>query len=182
MIKAVPSKTLAATALGCWVLAEAMAQGGILGLRGQELKPCTTGSQEEAECWSNIGLTRAVEAESEPDQERKRALLLEAASAFAEALQLKPDWSGAANNLAQVYSSLGRDADAQGLFEKAVSSDTPLRPFYQRNYGDFLTRQGAWEQAAKQYRSAVAEARGDKQAHDSLVTILTQHSPEALLD
>jgi tetratricopeptide (TPR) repeat protein len=166
----------------CWVLVEAMAQGDTLGLRGQELEPCIAGSKDEADCWSNIGLARAAEAESEPEKQMKSGLLLTAAAAFAKALQLRPEWGGAANNLAQVYASLGRDAEAKVFFEKAVSSDAPLRPYYRRNYGDFLARLGAWELAAKQYRSAVEEARGDRQAHDSLVAILSRGRPEALLD
>lgn len=164
------------------MLVEAMTQGSSFVLRGQELEPCIKSGQEEAVCWTDIGLTRAMAAEGEPEKAKKNELLGAAAAAFTKALQLKPNWGGAANNLAQVYASLGRDAEAKSLFEKAVSSDAPLRPFYRRNYGDFLAKQGAWEVAAKQYRGAVEEARGDRQAHESLVAILARYRPEALLE
>jgi len=155
------------------------------------LENCGALAEGALDCWLSEGLARAIDAKSETDATRKKTLLTEAAFAFEQALILEPETGAALNNLAQVYADLGRDAEAERLFEKAVHLDilqleavsqrTPvLRSFYHRNYGDFLIRKGEWERAAVQYRQAVKEEPRDRQAHESLVNALVQHQPEAL--
>jgi tetratricopeptide (TPR) repeat protein len=134
------------------------------------------------DCWLAEGLAGALAAEPETDAVRKNARLEAAASDFREALKVAPDRGrGAAlNNLAQVLADLGRDAEAEPLFEQAAASEDPLRPFYRRNYGDFLASRGRWEGAVGQYRAGLEEQLSDQEAHESLVRLLVQHRPGAI--
>jgi tetratricopeptide (TPR) repeat protein len=130
------------------------------------------------DCWIAKGLESALAAEAQAD--RKQALLESAASAFEQALKLDPNRGAALNDLAQVDAELGRDADARQLFERAVALDAPLRPFYHRNFGDFLAARGEWDRAIAQYRATLDEQISDLQAHESLVAVYSQHRPDAI--
>jgi tetratricopeptide (TPR) repeat protein len=134
------------------------------------------------DCWLAKGLASAFGAEIETDDARKQTLLEDAASDFEQALALDPSRGATLNNLAQVDAGLGRDADARQLFERAVALDVPLRPFYRRNFGDFLAARGEWDRAIDQYRGALEEQLSDLQAHESLMAVLSQHRPEAIPD
>jgi tetratricopeptide (TPR) repeat protein len=141
-------------------------------------EPCA--GEGEVDCRISRGLESAVAAELETDTVRKNAFLGDAASDFQEALKLEPDMGAALNNLAQVLADLGRDAEAEPLFKRAIASEDPLRPFYRRNYGDFLASRGRWESAVDQYRAVLEEQPTDRQAHDSLVDLLSRHRPDAI--
>lgn len=130
--------------------------------------------------WLAKGLASALGAQVETDGVRKKALLEDAASAFGQALALDPDRGAALNNLAQVDAELGRNDEAERLFERAVALDVPLRPFYRRNFGDFLAARGQWDRAIEQYRGTLEEQLSDLQAHESLIAVLSQHRPDAI--
>ncbi|HEX3129717.1 MAG TPA: tetratricopeptide repeat protein [Thermoanaerobaculia bacterium] len=129
--------------------------------------PCS--GEGAFECWLSRGL-ESVAAEKLEDAEH----------AFRKAFELEPDRGEALNDLAQVLADLGRDAEAEPFFKQVVSLKDPLRPFYRRNYGDFLSARGRWEDAARQYRAALDERPADYQTHESLAALLSEHSPEAL--
>jgi tetratricopeptide (TPR) repeat protein len=131
------------------------------------------------DCWISKGLESALAAEAQAD--RKQALLESAASAFEQALKLDPNRGAALNDLAQVDAELGRDAEAETLFGRAVAlEETALRPFYHRNFGDFLAARGEWDRAIAQYRATLDEQLSDLQAHQSLVDVYSQHRPELI--
>jgi tetratricopeptide (TPR) repeat protein len=137
------------------------------------------------DCWLAKGLASAFRAETEMDGVKKKALLEDAASDFGQALALDPSRGAALNNLAQVDADLGRDADAQRFFERAVAlsaPNAPLRPFYRRNFGDFLAARGQWDRAIDEYRGTLEEQLSDVQAHESLMAVLAQRRPEAIPD
>jgi tetratricopeptide (TPR) repeat protein len=153
--------------LGLWMLAQApLAE--------------TCAGEGAVDCWLSAGLTRVFASKVEGDPARKQTLLKEAAQAFEQALDLDPTRGAALNNLAQVDADLGRDSDAERLFDQAVALDAPLRPFYRRNFGDFLAARGQWDRAISQYRATLEEQLSDLQAHESLVAVYSQHRPEAI--
>ncbi len=142
--------------------------------------PGTCAGDGAVDCWLAKGLASAFGAEIEADAARKKALLEDAESAFQQALALDPVRGAALNNLAQVEADLGHDTDAERLFERAVALDAPLRPFYHRNFGDFLTARGQWDRAIQQYRRSLEEQPSDRQAHESLAAVLSRHRPDAI--
>jgi tetratricopeptide (TPR) repeat protein len=155
--------------LGFWMLAQAPLAESCAG-------------EGAVDCWLAAGLTRVFASKVEVDPARRQTLLNEAAQAFEQALALDPVGGAALNNLAQVDADLGRDSDAEPLFERAVALDDPLRPFYRRNFGDFLAARGQWDRAISQYRATLEEQISDLQAHESLTAILSQHRPESIPD
>jgi tetratricopeptide (TPR) repeat protein len=128
--------------------------------------------------YSGLTLQRQA-AESTTNQTRIKRLG-EAAAFYERALEIDPGSGGSLNNLAQVYVDLGRDADAERVFERAVALDVRLRPFYNRNYADFLAHLGDWIRAEEHYRKALEEEPDDLQSHKSLVVVLSEHRPEGL--
>jgi len=126
-----------------------------------------------------LGLILQQQAAVQPE-DRRAELLTRAASQYERALEVNPQGGGALNNLAQIYAELHRDADAQRLFERAVALNVPLRPFYYRNYADFLASRGEWLRAAEHYRETLKEEPEDRQAHESLTAIYSQHLPDKI--
>ncbi len=128
-----------------------------------------------------LGLILQQQA-AEPSETRRAELLAAAAAQYERALVVDPQGGGALNNLAQVYADLGSDADARRLFEQAMALHVSLRPFYLRNYADFLASRGEWPRAAELYRETLNEEPEDRQAHDSLMVIYAQHEPDRIPD
>jgi tetratricopeptide (TPR) repeat protein len=148
-------------------------------LKGLEKDRASGGKQEYEFCFY-LGLSLQEQADEAADPPSRSAKLGEAASFYGRAAELNPERGAILNNLAQVYADLGREAEAEQLFERAVVLKEPLRPFFHRNYGDFLIRRGDWERAAENFRQTLEEKPDDRQAHTSLVEILSQHHPETL--
>jgi tetratricopeptide (TPR) repeat protein len=171
-------ETLSRTARAVLTVAASLA-GLLLPLRAGLSQDCAGSGEEKLTCWFHQGLDLQSQA-GEGIESPKSALLQSAALAYEQALALDPNRGATLNNLAQVYAGLGRDADAERLFVRAVALKDPLRPFYHRNFGDFLVHRGDWQRAAKSYRATLEENPGDRQAHTSLVEILSQHSPQAV--
>ncbi len=144
----------------------------------EEDRSSGTATELKLRFYSGLTLQRQA-AESTTDQARI-ARLGEAAGLYERALAIDPHSGGALNNLAQVYAGLGRDADAERIFERAVALDVRLRPFYNRNYADFLAHREDWTRAEEHYRKALEDAPDDLQAHESLVAVLSGHRPEGV--
>lgn len=157
----------------------AMLAGLLLPLRAGLSQDCAGGGEEELACWFRKGLELQSQA-GDAVESQKSAFLQSAALAYEKALALDPNRGATLNNLAQVDAELGRDADAERLFEHAVTLKEPLQPFFHRNFGDFLIGRGDWQRAAESYRATLEENPGDRQAQHSLMEILSQHSPQAL--
>lgn len=142
---------------------------------------CSGGGEEELACWFRRGLDLQSQADGAREQPESMAILLnKAALAYEKALAFDPERGPILNNLAQVYADLSRDTEAERLFERAVTPKARLRPFFRRNFGDFLVRRGDWQRAAENYRQTLEEKPEDLPAHTRLVEILSQHNPEAL--
>jgi tetratricopeptide (TPR) repeat protein len=139
-----------------------------------------SGTPQEFELRFYLGLTFQQQAEVELDSKDRALKLSEAATQYERALEVDSKGGGALNNLAQIYADLGRDADARRLFERAVALEVPLLPFYHRNYGDFLASRGEWLRAAEHYRATLQEEPEDRQAHESLTAIYSQHLPDKI--
>ena len=153
----------------------------LLPLQAGFSQDCAGSGEEKLTCWFRQGLDLQSQA-ADATEPQKSALLQSAALAYEKALALDPNRGATLNNLAEVYAGLGRDADAERLFNRAVALQEPLRPFYHRNFGDFLVHRGDWQRAAQSYRATLEENPGDRQAHISLMEILSQQSPQALPD
>jgi tetratricopeptide (TPR) repeat protein len=174
-------KTLNGNARAVLTIAVTLA-GLLLPLRAGLSQDCAGGGEAELACWFRHGLDLQSQAGDAKEPPQKMALIQGAALAYEKALALDPNRGATLNNLAQVYAGLGRDADAESLFKRAVALQEPLRPFFHRNFGDFLISRGDWQRAVESYRATLEENPGDRQAHTSLVEILSQHSPQALPD
>src|SRR5947208_4237955 len=174
--------------LGAWAQDDHLAEGIRLLSRGdfeaahESLLQELAGAKGEGELEVRfyLGLARQQQAQGETDDVLRRKHLAEAALEYRRALEIDPDRGSILNNLAQVYADLGQDSDAEALFQRAVALYVPLRPFFRRNYGDFLIRRGDWKRAAESYRQALEESPDERQAHTGLVEILSQHRPEGL--
>src|SRR5215210_6837061 len=143
----------------------------------QAQEACSGGGEEELACWFNRGLDLQKQADA---AEEKTPLLEEAASAYERALTIDPNRGTVLNNLAGVYDELGRDSEAEDLFERAVFQADKLQAFYRCNFGDFLVARGDSERAVGEYRKALEEVPDFFRAHEALTAILAQHSPKAL--
>jgi tetratricopeptide (TPR) repeat protein len=140
-----------------------------MGSRAIGQESCSGGGEQELACWFDLGLALQVQADSSQEPGLKSALLARAAAFYERALALDSNSGAVLNNLAQVYADQGREADAEPLFQRAIRLEVPLRPFFLRNYADFLRRRGDCELRPQDYP-----------AHEGLVTILSQHRPEEL--
>jgi len=150
-----------------------------------EQEPPNRAAIDSGEAEFSLGLLHQQEAETETNAEARRRKLEESASAYENVLRHQGSVTtrvrGATlNNLAQVYAGLGRDHEAEQLFEEAIALPDPLRPFFRRNFANFLLRQGEWVRAAAYYRKTLEEVPEDLQAHNSLISILSESRPEAI--
>ena len=105
---------------------------------------------------------RALVAESNDD-------LNEAAGHYESYLKLQPKTGSALNNLAQVYTRIGREGDASKLFARAVEVGDDMRGFYAYNYAEFLKERKVWGESAKYYRIALEEHPDHPEARQGLV-------------
>ena len=79
-----------------------------------------------------------------------------AEAAYRRALELKPDYSEAANNYGALLLELGRYAEAQAMFEKALEDVLYPTPHLARgNLGWALYKQGKTKEALENLRAAV---------------------------
>lgn len=124
-----------------------------------------------------LALKRQADRLDEPLRGEK---LREALAFYERAVALRPKRAAAQNNLAELYSDLGRYGEAAAAFEAAVQSENPLRPFYHRNYADFLAQQGEWTSAAAHYRRSLEGNPDDRLAHERITVILSLHFPSTL--
>lgn len=90
----------------------------------------------------------------------------EAADLFNQAIALRPAYMAPYEHFAEMYEEMGRFADADKHFQKAVSL-APLDKNARNKYGHFLLDQGRASEAREQFsRSAEADANSD--AYDNL--------------
>lgn len=173
-----PSKKKEAEGLGS--SGEEPGGGGQSPVQPQTSDMCSGTGEALLRCWFELGLRAQERAEREQDPARGE--FLEKARGFYElALRQDSNCGEVLNNLAGVYADLKRDEDAERLFQRAVApNDDKLRPFYRRNYGDFLLNLNLWERAAQQYRLALEEEPESFQTHQALVKVLSEHKPGAL--
>ena len=85
----------------------------------------------------------------------------EAADLFDQALAIRPNYMAPYEHFAEMYAEMGRFADADKQFQKAVSL-APLDTNARNKYGHFLLDQGRAPEAREQFaRSAEADANSD---------------------
>jgi tetratricopeptide (TPR) repeat protein len=142
------------------------------------LADCAGSREAQLECWFRRGLADQERAEEEPSGEERRRLLEASKDSYLRAYELDSQSGGVLNNLAVVLSLLGgekNDAAAREYFEKAVRLDHRLRPFYHRNYADFLRDRKDYDGAVSHYRAALNEEPQDYQAYQSLMGLFADN-------
>jgi Tfp pilus assembly protein PilF len=104
---------------------------------------------------NNLGLVRMKQKRND-----------EAADLFNQAIAIRPKYMAPYEHFAEMYSEMGRFADADKQFQKAVTL-APLDINARNKYGHFLLEQGRASEAREQFaRSAEADANSD--AYDNL--------------
>lgn len=99
-----------------------------------------------------MALTKQQQAKAPGNEQKAPDLLQEAANHYLRALALRPDAGSAMNNLAEVYSALGRNDEASKYFQAAVNLQDSRNSFYAKNYADHLARTGESSQALDYYK------------------------------
>jgi tetratricopeptide (TPR) repeat protein len=142
---------LLSLALGAnlFVNAGALAQGGLSARSGKVIALSEAGKYAEA-----IALAQAMASELEKSQPNSR------------------DYAGALNNLAQLYSETGRDAEAEPIYQRAIAvmerangRDSADIASELTNFAALYQRQGRDEAAEPLFKRALAlweRARGPK--------------------
>ena len=95
--------------------------------------------------------------------------LNEAAGHYESYLKLKPRTGSALNNLAQIYTQLGREGEASSLFSRAVALEDDMVGFYAFNYAEFLKERKAWGESANYYKKALEENPDHPEAREGLL-------------
>ncbi|MBX2819678.1 MAG: tetratricopeptide repeat protein, partial [Rhodothermaceae bacterium] len=95
--------------------------------------------------------------------------LSEAAGHYESYLRLRPKTGSALNNLAQIYTQLGREGEASELFARAVALEDKMVGFYAFNYAEFLKDRRAWGESANYYKKALEENPDHPEAREGLL-------------
>jgi tetratricopeptide (TPR) repeat protein len=159
---------------GAQISTSVESQSEIVQPQPSPLPDCAGSREEQIECWFQRGLDYQQQAEREGKGGERERLLEAAKDAYLQAYKIDNGRGGVLNNLAVVLSLLGgtnNDEEARKLFEKAVGLDHRLRPFFRRNYADFLRSRGKFEEAVHLYRETLDEEPDDYQAYQSLKDI-----------
>ncbi len=137
-----------------------------------------TESGDSARVYFYLGLTdqqTALASGGEP-----RELVDRAAQNYQRALELRPDFSAALNNLAQLYARFGPDERAGELYARAVAvhEGDPRQAFYAANYADFLADQGMWKAASEYYTRALESSPSDPETRRRLLEVYARSDPK----
>jgi superkiller protein 3 len=97
-----------------------------------------------------------------------------------KALQLKPDFADAENNLGAYLAQMGNQKDAEAAFRAALTIN-PYSAGTRENLGRLLAAEADWKQAAFHLKKAVQLDPGDVNAHLAYSVALLQMDrlPEA---
>ena len=142
---------------------------------------CAGARAQNLDCWFQCGLAGQDRAEKETDPEKRAQLLEMAKACYLRAYEIDSQSGGVLNNLAVVLSLLGGETnneEARQYFEKAVRLDHRLRPFYHRNFADFLRDRKDYAGAVSHYRATLNEEPQDHQAFQSLMDLFSDHPKE----
>lgn len=120
-----------------------------------------------------LAVTSQLQAEvrfrSGDEPTKDPAILKRSLSFYDKVLTRNPESASTLQNMAQIYFDLGEPAKARKHFEASVNKATKTRPFYLRQYADFLLESGDASAAAEQYQRLVLLAPGDPEPHRLLV-------------
>lgn len=142
---------------------------------------CGGSRAQDLDCWFQCGLAGQDRAEKEADPEKRARLLEMAKVCYLRAYGIDSQSGGVLNNLAVVLSLRGGERnyeEARKYFEKAVRLDHRLRPFYHRNFADFLRDRKDYPGAVSHYRAALNEEPQDQQSYQSLMDLFANHPKE----
>ena len=106
----------------------------------------------QADFYFYMGLTQQQKAESLKDKQDRKNVFLEAARFYKKALDVRPDFGAALNNLAHVHDQMGLADQAVRFYLKAIELNDKRQSFYEVNYADFLFDHGELHEALKYYR------------------------------
>jgi serine/threonine-protein kinase len=125
---------------------------------------------DHAGTWVNLGnalceRSRLKEAEAAPERKRQaRALRDAAATAYREAIRLRPDYSAAHNNLGLALKAQGKTDDALKAFRDAIRVQ-PGNGTAHLNLGITLHDLGKLDEAAAAYRASLRYLPNDVGTH-----------------
>jgi tetratricopeptide (TPR) repeat protein len=115
--------------------------------------------------------------------ERTRAFA-EAQRAYERAAELQPSSLATLNNLAVLYASANRDAEARQYYQRAVSTAAqqgdPNLETYALNFADFL-RDRDGQEAIRQATIALKAPNSGAESRDLLVDLYSRYQPSQLL-
>lgn len=97
----------------------------------------------------------------------------EAVACAQKAVDLKPDYSGAQNNLALALFQQGHVDEAVDHYQKALAASPGNAPAHS-NYGNALARMGRIDEAISQYEQAINIRPDFDSAHNNLADVLWQ--------
>jgi len=126
-------------------------EGRLAALRALAIDP------QMAEGWVSAGI---LAAEFDDDHELGEL-------ALRRALQLRPSYANANQQLSGLLTNVGRVEDGRPFIEKAVELD-PLAGFFRLNHGDLLSVAGEWERARRAWERA-EELSGDGNGANKLL-------------
>jgi len=115
-----------------------------------------------------MGLTEQRKSETDQNIELKKSHLEKAAHYYQKVLEMQPDSGPSLNNLAQVYTQIGRKEEAAGLFKKAIKLHDSRQAFYAVNFADALLKEGKTAKAIDYYKIALNTQPENNRAQQNL--------------
>lgn len=132
-----------------------------------------------AECLFYVGLAGQLKAQVSGDS--MAALLGEAIGVYERALEYRPDFPEALNNLGKAYAALGDEKEALESYRKATRYDDGLQTVYAANLAQALVESGEWEDGASIMSKQVLANPDLAERNRKLVSLHIEKDPAGLL-
>lgn len=141
-------------------------------LRGVEIARALGEEDQLIRYYFYLGLSYQQEAGGD------RLLLREAERYYTAALELRPEWGPALNNLAELRTAVGDTAGARELLARAVRAEGGDKSLYAKNYGELLVKTRQPGEAIAYYEAAVEAEPRDVESQRQLLDLLIEHEPD----
>ncbi len=125
----------------------------------------------QADFYFYMGLTQQQKAESLKDNQDRKNVFLEAARFYENALEIRPDFGAALNNLAYVHDQIGLADQASRFYQKAIKLNDKRQSFYEVNYADFLFDHQELQKALGYYRRALKSQPDNSHARKKIIDV-----------
>lgn len=128
------------------------------------------------------GLTYQKRVEEQRTSLRKKEWIEQAERHYLQVLERDPRSATTMNNLARLYEAAGRTAEASRMYERALQLEQSPEPALEKNYADFLAKNGQWEEAANRYEALVKKEPQSTAPHKTLVERYLKIGSPRLID